>query len=101
MAMEKHFLIEQLTAQLEASARSALEASEAAAVEAREGATPAEKREDARAAHELGGLGRAQERRAQRALAEIDALRGFRPAAPTANPFPGSPEQQYVPDPPG
>jgi hypothetical protein len=24
-----------------------------------------------------------------------------RPAAPTANPFPGSPEQQYVPDPPG
>ena len=24
-----------------------------------------------------------------------------RPAAPWANPFPGSPEQQYVPDPPG
>ena len=24
-----------------------------------------------------------------------------RPAAPTMNPFPGSPEQQYVPDPPG
>jgi hypothetical protein len=24
-----------------------------------------------------------------------------RPAAPTANPFPASPEQQFVPDPPG
>jgi transcription elongation GreA/GreB family factor len=85
MAMPKQFLIDQLTAKLEASARSALDASEAAAVEAREGATPAEKREDARAAHELGGLGRAQERRAQKALAEIDALRTFRPSAPTAN----------------
>ncbi len=78
-AVEKQFLIDQLVARIEASARTALDASEAAATEARDGATPAEKREDARAALELGSLGRAQERRAQRAIAEIDELRRFRP----------------------
>ncbi len=77
--MDKGFLIEQLVGRVRESARAALDASEAAAVEAREGATPAEKREDARAALELGSLGRAQERRAQRALGEIDALTGFAP----------------------
>jgi transcription elongation GreA/GreB family factor len=84
MAMPKQFLIDQLTSQLEASARSALDASEAAVVEARDGATPAEKREDARAALELGGLGRAQDKRARKALAEIDALRTFKPTTPAA-----------------
>jgi transcription elongation GreA/GreB family factor len=84
MAMAKQFLIDQLADQLAASARSALDASEAAVVEARDGATPAEKREDARAALELGSLGRAQDRRARRALAEIDALRAFRPAPAAA-----------------
>ncbi len=77
--MEKQFLIDQLADRIRASARTALDASEAAAVEAREGATPAEKREDARAALELGGLGRAQERRAQRAIAEVDELERWKP----------------------
>lgn len=72
-------LVAQLVSQLEASARAALSARDATVSEARDGATPDEKREDARAAHQLGGLGRAQQRRAQQALAEIDSLTGFRP----------------------
>lgn len=79
--MDKQQLIAQLAAQLEASARAALGARQAAAMEAREGATPDEKREDARAAHQLQTLGGAQQRRAQKALAERDALARFRPAA--------------------
>jgi transcription elongation GreA/GreB family factor len=79
--MNKQDLIAQLAAQLAASARAALSARDAAAVEAREGATPDEKREDARAAHQLQTLGGAQQKRAQRALAEADALATFRPAA--------------------
>jgi len=58
---------------------------DAAAAEARDGATPDEKREDARAAHQLASLGRAQQRRAQQALAEVDSLAQFRPA-----PLPGN-----------
>ncbi|HTJ44353.1 MAG TPA: GreA/GreB family elongation factor [Kofleriaceae bacterium] len=76
--LEKQFLIDQLAAQLSASVRAALDASEASATEAREGATPAEKREDARAALELGSMGRAQERRAKRAIEELDALKSWR-----------------------
>jgi hypothetical protein len=34
-------------------------------------------------------------------LFAMGILKRPRPAAPTANPFPASPEQQYVPDPPG
>ena len=49
-------------------------ARDAAAAEARDGATPDEKREDARAAHQLASLGRAQQGRAQQALAEVDRL---------------------------
>jgi transcription elongation GreA/GreB family factor len=77
--MDKHDLIAQLVAQLESSARAALAARDAAAMEAREGATPDEKREDARAAHQLHTLGGAQQRRARQALAEVDALATFRP----------------------
>jgi transcription elongation GreA/GreB family factor len=79
--MDKQVLLDQLLEQLRVTARVALGASEAAAVEARDGATPAEKREDARAAIEFGSLAGAQSRRARRALAEIDALGGFRPDA--------------------
>jgi transcription elongation GreA/GreB family factor len=79
--MNKQELIAQLVARLEASARAALGARDAAAVEAREGATPDEKREDARAAHQLQTLGGAQQRRARQALAEADALATFRPTA--------------------
>lgn len=77
--MDKQELIAQLARQLEASARSALAARDAAAHEAREGATPDEKREDARAAHQLATLGAAQQKRARQALAEVDALARFKP----------------------
>jgi transcription elongation GreA/GreB family factor len=77
--MDKQDLVTQLVRQLESSARAALQARDGAAMEAREGATPDEKREDARAAHQLHTLGGAQQRRAQQALAEVDALTRFRP----------------------
>jgi transcription elongation GreA/GreB family factor len=82
--MNKQELVTQLVGQLEASARTALGARDAAAMEAREGATPDEKREDARAAHQLATLGGAQQRRARQALAEADALATFRPASQMA-----------------
>ncbi|MCX5745419.1 MAG: GreA/GreB family elongation factor [Proteobacteria bacterium] len=84
--MDKADLVAQLTRQLETSARSALAARDAAAVEARDGATPDEKREDARAAHQLGTIGKVQQRRAMTARAEADALIGFKPGPlpPTA-----------------
>ncbi|HEU5060243.1 MAG TPA: hypothetical protein VFU21_27110 [Kofleriaceae bacterium] len=77
--MDKSFLLEQLIAALRSSARAALRASEVASAEVTDGQTPAEKREDARAALEYGRLASAQSQRARRALAEIDALSGFRP----------------------
>ena len=83
--MDKIELVEQLAERLNATAQIALRASEDAAVEARDGATPQEKREDARVALEQGRLAKAQNQRAQRALAEIDALAAFRPL-----PLPGS-----------
>jgi transcription elongation GreA/GreB family factor len=77
--MDKQDLIAQLRHQLAHSAHTALAARDGVAAEARDGATPNEKREDARAAHQLGTLGKAQQRRAQQALAEVDALTTFRP----------------------
>ena len=79
--MDKKALVDQLVSQLAASARAALSARDAAAMEAREGATPDEKREDARAAHQLGTMGRMQQHRAKQALAEADTLAQFRPPA--------------------
>jgi transcription elongation GreA/GreB family factor len=79
--MNKTDLVTQLVRQLETSARAALASRDAAAEEARDGATPDEKREDARAAHQLQSMGRAQQRRAQQALAEADALAAFKPGA--------------------
>jgi transcription elongation GreA/GreB family factor len=69
--MDKQDLVAQLTRQLEASARAALGARDAAVMEARDGA--------ARAAHQLGTLGKKQQQRAQQALGEVDALATFRP----------------------
>jgi len=83
--MDKHDLIAQLRAQLEATARAARATHDAAALEAREGATPDEKREDARAAHQLGTIGGAQARRARQAQAEADALATFRPETKLGN----------------
>ena len=77
--MDKKELVDQLVRSLEASARAALASRNAAAAEARDGATPDEKREDARAAHQLASLGRAQQHRAQQALADVDRLAQFRP----------------------
>jgi len=82
--MDKQDLVDQLVRQLQASARTALAARDAAAAEAREGATPDEKREDARAAHQLGTLGKAQQKRAQQALAEVDAVAKWKPARMSA-----------------
>ncbi len=80
-AMDKQSLVDQLREQLSMTARAALTSRDAAAMEARDGATPDEKREDARAAHQLGTLGKAQQRRAQDAIAAADALAAFRPPA--------------------
>ncbi|MBK7536933.1 MAG: GreA/GreB family elongation factor [Myxococcales bacterium] len=82
--MDKQDLVDQLILRLRAAASAALSASEASAQEAKEGATPAEKREDARAAHQASTLGKAQTRRAQQAIAEIDSLGTFRPGPLTA-----------------
>lgn len=78
--MDKTELVAQLVRQLSASARAALSSRDAAAAEARDGATPDEKREDARAAHQLQSMGKAQQKRAQQALADADALATFKPA---------------------
>jgi transcription elongation GreA/GreB family factor len=78
--MDKRYLVDQLIDSLRTSAQVALHARQAAVSEAQDGATPSEKREDARAALELGGLARAQSRRAERAIAEADSLSTFRPA---------------------
>lgn len=79
--MNKQDLVAQLVHQLQASARAALAARDATISEARDGATPDEKREDARAAHQQGTLGKAQQKRAQQALAEVDAVAQWKPAA--------------------
>lgn len=83
--MDKSELVDQLARQLGSSARAALSARDAAAAEARDGATPDEKREDARAAHQLASLGKQQQHRAQLALAEADRLLQWKPAALPAN----------------
>jgi transcription elongation GreA/GreB family factor len=60
-------------------------AGEAAAQEARDGATPAEKKEDARVALEYAGLAKGQTMRAQRTFAELSTLERFRPPALATN----------------
>ena len=77
--MDKRQLVDQLVNQLQSSARAALSARDAAAAEARDGATPDEKREDARAAHQLHSFGKASQGRAKQALADADSLAAFRP----------------------
>jgi transcription elongation GreA/GreB family factor len=79
--MDKRMLVEQLAERLRQSVAVARKAGQAAADEAREGATPAEKREDARVALEQGSLARAQASRAAKVAAELSALEIFRPAS--------------------
>ncbi len=77
--MDKATLVVQLVDHLRASAHAARLARDAAATEARDGATPAEKREDARAAIEHGAMARAQDRRLREAEAAAEELAGCRP----------------------
>ncbi len=79
--MNKQQLVEQLSEQLRGSARVAGEAKANAAHEARFGATPAEKRVDARVAIEYANLARAQARRERRAQGELEALARFSPGS--------------------
>ncbi len=78
--MDKRMLIEQIAAHLRESADVARRAGKEAASEARDGATPAEKREDARVALEQGGLARGQSTRAAQAEAQLSLLEAFRNA---------------------
>lgn len=79
--MDKQFLVEQLTSRLRESAVVARKAGQAAEEEARDGATPSEKRENARVSLEYAGLARGQKDRANRTLAELATLETFRPPA--------------------
>ena len=83
--MDKADLVAQLIRHLRASAVDAEAQMAAAAVEAREGATPAEKREDARVALEQGSIARGQQQRLQRARADLALLEGFAPRALSAS----------------
>jgi transcription elongation GreA/GreB family factor len=75
--MDKQFMIEQLAARIRESAQVAMREHEAAAEEARDGATPQEKREDARTAVEFSNLARAQGRRASAALDDLATIEAF------------------------
>lgn len=77
--MDKHDLVDQIRSQLRTSARVALNAGEDAAREARFGASPCEKKHDARVAIEYGQLAKAQVRRAREAQDALSRLDAFRP----------------------
>lgn len=78
--MDKQFLVEQLSNRLRESVSVARRASQAAAETARDGATPAEKREDARMSLEFSSLAKGQTARATRVATELHTLEIFRPA---------------------
>jgi transcription elongation GreA/GreB family factor len=79
LCVDKTWLVTQLEARLRASADTARLAMAAAQKEAREGATPAEKREDARVSQENSSLARGHFRRLERTEEELAALAKFRP----------------------
>jgi transcription elongation GreA/GreB family factor len=79
--MNKGFLVQQLCDRLRLTACAARRAAEDATQEAREGATPAERREDARVALENAGLARGQEQRAEQARQSLAALERFKPGS--------------------
>jgi transcription elongation GreA/GreB family factor len=79
--VDKRFLVDQLVARLRETLRVAESQRDAAAEEARSGATPAEKRDDARVALEWSNMARAQARRAAQAQSELEALAAFAPSA--------------------
>src|SRR5688500_3771387 len=73
-AKNKQFLVEQLTERLRETVAIAKRATQAASDEARDGASPAEKREDARVHLEYSSLAGGQAERAARAAAELSVL---------------------------
>lgn len=77
--MNKYALARQLIERLKASVDAAERERAAAATMARTGATPKEKREDARVALEMGALAHGQSRRAQQARMELAAAEAFHP----------------------
>lgn len=77
--MNKLALARQLIDTLRTSAETAERERAAAATMARTGATPQEKREDARVALEMGALAHGQSRRAQMARMELAAVESFHP----------------------
>lgn len=72
-------MIDQLAERIRESLQVALREQEAAATEARDGATPSDKRDDARTAIEFSSLAKAQGRRAQLAQDDLAVIEGFRP----------------------
>ena len=77
--MDKQFMVEQLAARIRETLEVALREQDAAATEARDGATPSEKRDDARTALEFSNLARAQARRALAAREQLAQIESFRP----------------------
>jgi transcription elongation GreA/GreB family factor len=80
--MDKQFMVDQLAARIRDSLHVAMREQEAAAIEARDGASPSEKRDDARTALEFSNLARAQGRRALAAQQELARIENFRPKKP-------------------
>ena len=72
-------MVEQLAARIRETLEVALREQDAAATEARDGATPSEKRDDARTALEFSNLARAQARRALAAREQLAQIESFRP----------------------
>ncbi len=72
-------MVEQLAARIRESLQVARREQDAAAEEARDGASPDEKRADARVALEFSNLAQAQGRRARAALEELAVIEAFRP----------------------
>ena len=77
--MDKQSLLAQMNENLRESARLARNASEDAEHEARTGATPCEKRNDARVAIEYSQMAKAQARRARDARESLATLERFEP----------------------
>lgn len=77
--MDKRALLDQLVQRLRETLRIAETQRDDAAAEARTGATPAEKRDDARVALEWSNLARAQAQRAAQTQADLAAVESFAP----------------------
>src|SRR4051794_25848974 len=82
--MDKQFMVDQLATRIRESVQVAMREQEAATLEARDGATPDEKRSDARVALEFSSLAHAQGKRASAAMDDLAKIESFRPPASAA-----------------